>query len=243
MFVELPEPSTETSNLASYGNGKFPKTLKAARPPRRIPIRGTHVTLEPLTAGHAEELWLLASAFPDSWRYMPMGPFDCFAKFMIYTTLIANSQDETIWCVRPHGPHGEPGHAAGWLGLLNTHLANASTELGNIWFPPPFAGTTAATEAKMRLLEYAFETLAFFRVAWKCHPLNANSRHAAERLGFQYEGTSRGNLIIKSARRDSAHYSLLAEEWPARRTALQTWLAPENFDAQGHQKHPLVRPG
>ena len=38
-------------------------------------------------------------------------------------------------------------------------------------------------------------------------------------------------------------YSLLDDEWPARRAALLEWLAPGNFDAEGRARAPLRRAG
>jgi hypothetical protein len=35
---------------------------------------------------------------------------------------------------------------------------------------------------------------------------------------------------------------MLAEEWPERRAAFADWLAAENFDAAGRQRHSLTRP-
>ena len=32
---------------------------------------------------------------------------------------------------------------------------------------------------------------------------------------------------------------MLETEWPARKAAFERWLAPENFDAEGHQRVSL----
>ena len=64
---------------------------------------------------------------------------------------------------------------------------------------------------------------------------NEPSRLAAERLGFSYEGTFCQALIYKGRNRDTAWFSVIDREWPALKTAHEQWLAPDNFDAQGHQ--------
>jgi hypothetical protein len=46
-------------------------------------------------------------------------------------------------------------------------------------------------------------------------------------------------MISKSRSRDSAYYSMLDSEWPARKVAFERWLVPENFDAQGRQRVSL----
>src|SRR5258708_5316407 len=85
----------------------------------------------------------------------------------------------------------------------------------------------------------AFETLAYRRYDWKCNALNGASCAAAQRYGFVYEGTFRQHMITKSRSRDTAYYSMLDSEWPARQAAFERWLAPENFDAQGRQRVSL----
>ena len=44
---------------------------------------------------------------------------------------------------------------------------------------------------------------------------------------------------MKGENRDTAWYSIIDSEWPARKAAFERWLAPDNFDAQGKQKVSL----
>jgi len=112
-------------------------------------------------------------------------------------------------------------------------------EVGNILYSPALQRTPLGTEAQYLLARYAFETLGYRRYEWKCNALNAASRGAALRYGFVYEGTFRQHMITKSRSRDTAYYSMLDSEWPARKVAFERWLAPENFDAQGRQRMSL----
>ena len=64
-------------------------------------------------------------------------------------------------------------------------------------------------------------------------------RGAAERLGFTYEGTFRQHMVVKQRNRDTAWFSLLDSEWPARQAAFERWLDPSNFDAEGRQRQTL----
>jgi RimJ/RimL family protein N-acetyltransferase len=210
--------------------------------PERTVHRGAWTTLEPLATVHAEALWPAAQAAPESWAWLPHGPFPTAAAFRGYVRFAAMSGEELLWAVRPHGADGEPGPAAGWLGLLDVQPAQAAIELGNIWFPPGLARTRAATEAMFLLLDHAF-ALGYRRVAWKCNALNEASRRAAERLGFSLDGVLRAHMVVRGKRRDSAYYSLLEDEWPARRGALLEWLAPGNFDAEGRALRRLRQAG
>ena len=49
----------------------------------------------------------------------------------------------------------------------------------------------------------------------------------------------RQHNIAKGRSRDTAYFSMLDSEWPARKAAFERWLAPDNFDAQGRQKISL----
>lgn len=208
--------------------------------PERAAHRGAWTTLEPLATGHAEALWPRAQAAPESWAWLPHGPFPTAAAFRGYLRFAAVSGEESLWAVRPHGADGEPGPAAGWLALLDVQPAHAAIELGNIWFPPGLARTRAATEATFLLLDHAF-ALGYRRVAWKCDARNGASRRAAERLGFALDGVLRAHMIVRGQRRDSAYYSLLRDEWPERRAALRDWLGRANFDAEGRARARLRR--
>ena len=89
------------------------------------------------------------------------------------------------------------------------------------------------------MARYVFETLGYRRYEWKCNALNAPSRRAALRYGFAFEGILRQHMIAKGHSRDTAYFSMLDREWPARKAAFERWLAPENFDAAGKQRVSL----
>ena len=109
-------------------------------------------------------------------------------------------------------------------------------EVGHVVYPPALQRTSLATEAQYLLARYVFEPLGYRRYEWKCDALNAASRRAAVRYGFTFEGIFRQHMIGKGRSRDSAWYSLLDCEWPARKHNFERWLAPDNFTADGRQK-------
>ena len=63
--------------------------------------------------------------------------------------------------------------------------------------------------------------------------------NAAMRLGFTYEGRFRNHAIYKGRSRDTDWFSIIDSEWPALKKRFENWLAPENFDEKGQQKHSL----
>ena len=89
---------------------------------------------------------------------------------------------------------------------------------------------TAAPTSRLRRAGYE----------WRCDDLNAASKRAAARFGFTFEGVFRQHMIIKGRNRDTAWFSMLDVEWPARRAAFERWLDPANFDPEGRQKVSLT---
>ncbi len=197
--------------------------------PARVPIRGQYVVLEPLHRRHAEELWRAAQGADASWAYLGYGPFESQAAMAATIGGLAAQHDPMFWAIRPVST----GVASGWLSLMDMQPHNAAIELGGIWFAPCMQRTRAATEAMFLLLRLAADDLGYRRLVWKCNALNAPSRRAADRLGFTYEGTLRAHMVAKGRRRDTAYFSILEDEWPRCRAALQRWLDPANFAPDG----------
>ncbi|PUB18579.1 GNAT family N-acetyltransferase [Yoonia sediminilitoris] len=100
--------------------------------------------------------------------------------------------------------------------------------------------TPLATEAMYLMMRRVFADMGYRRYEWKCDALNAPSRAAATRLGFQFEGIFRQALVYKGRNRDTAWFSIIDAEWPALQTAFEKWLAPENFDKDGQQIRRLA---
>ena len=123
---------------------------------------------------------------------------------------------------------------------MDIRPAARSIEVGHIVYSPALQRTPLGTEVQYLLARYAFETLGNRRYEWKCNALNAPSRRAALRYGFVFEGMLRQHNIAKGRSRDTAYFSMLDSEWPARKAAFERWLAPDNFDAQGRQKTSLA---
>lgn len=215
-----------------------PEVDTTPRPlPARIPHRGAAVTLEPLALRHAAELWQAAQADAEGagWAYLGYGPFQDEAGMRRHVAAFASQHDPMAWAVRPHAS----GTASGWLTLMEIQPANAAIEIGHIWFSPRLQRTRAATEAMFLLMRHAMDDLGYRRLVWKCNALNAPSRAAAARLGFVPEGVLRAHLVVKGRRRDTAFYSILAAEWPARRDAIASWLDDSNWDHAGRPRHSL----
>ena len=132
------------------------------------------------------------------------------------------------------------GRAEGYASYMRMDPANGVIEVGNILMAPLLQKTTAATEAMYLMARHVFEDLGYRRYEWKCNANNAPSRRAALRYGFMFEGVFRHHMIVKERNRDTAWFSMLDSEWPARKAAFEAWLDPANFDPEGQQRHSLV---
>jgi RimJ/RimL family protein N-acetyltransferase len=214
------------------GLGETPAAL-----PGRQRIDGQRVSLVPLDAeAHAAPLFKLLSERPELWRYMfDAPPVD---EQAFHDNLEAKAlKDDQIFYTIVKKTNSLPVGVASYLRIEPMHRV---IEVGNIMFSPQLQRTPEATEAMYLMAKYAFEELGYRRYEWKCNALNEPSRKAALRLGFAFEGIFRQHMIIKGENRDTAWFAMLDGDWPRIKTALEAWLAEENFDAQGRQKHSLA---
>jgi RimJ/RimL family protein N-acetyltransferase len=206
-----------------------------AQRPARISLPGRYVRLEPLDAQRdGDELFLHSSGDQHAhlWAYLFDGPYHDRSEFDAALERRQRSEDPLFYSILDR----ESGAALGWAALMRIEPEHRVIEVGHILYLPQLQRTPGATEAMYLLARYVFDTLGYRRYEWKCNSLNAPSRRAAQRYGFTFEGIFRQHLIAKGRNRDTAWYSMLDGEWPARRRAFEQWLSPANFDSAGKQK-------
>lgn len=210
---------------------------RGARPPRRQPLDGETVRLEPLDpARHGDDLFAASHGADDTWVYLPYGPFAGRDEFIRWLESRAPVDDPLTFAIVDR----EAGAARGLTSLMRIVPEHGVIEVGHIWISPPMQRTRQATDALYVQGRYIFDELGYRRFEWKCNAENAGSRRAAERFGFVFEGIFRQHMVVKGRNRDTAWYSMLDSEWPSRRAAFEAWLSPDNFDASGRQRRSLV---
>ena len=185
-------------------------------------LAGRRVALEPLRDDHASELWAAAQD-PRIWEWLPE---DASASPAAFGAWFGRASDalrlgqEAPYAVRADG---EIVGSTRYLALERAHLR---LEVGYTWYAPGVWGTGVNAEAKLLLLRHAFETLGARRVEFKTDARNERSRAALLRLGAQFEGILRKHMVVRGgAPRDSAYFSVIDDEWPAVRAALEERLA------------------
>jgi len=211
-----------------------------ARPrPPRTPMQGRLCRLEPLEAArHAEALFEANAIDPEgrNWTYLPYGPWPDFEAYRAWVAERETSEDPLWYAIVDLATERPVGVAT----YLRIDPPNGVIEVGHLAFSPLLQRRPAATEAMYLMARRAFDELGYRRYEWKCDAFNAPSWGAAERLGFTYEGTFRQAAVVKGRNRDTAWLSILDGEWPSIRAALEAWLAPTNFDPEGHQLRRLA---
>lgn len=99
-------------------------------------------------------------------------------------------------------------------------------EIGWTWLAGDMQRTAVNTEAKLLMLTHAFETWGVKAVRLKTDRRNERSRNAILRIGATFEGIIRAHSPgADGALRDSAYFSILAEEWPPAQAALEARLS------------------
>lgn len=226
---------TSSSDLPTALPIGLPVDPAPAARPGPVVMEGRFGRVEKLVARHATDLWEAVKGRDEIWTYMSSyGPFRDFAAFSPWAAERANLADPYAYAILDLS-----GRALGIATLMEIRPAMRVVEVGHIVYAPELQRTPLGTEAQYLLAGYAFETLGYRRYEWRCNALNAASRRAALRFGFTFEGIMRQHMIAKGRNRDTAVFSMLDSEWPARKAAFARWLAPENFDAQGRQRTSL----
>jgi RimJ/RimL family protein N-acetyltransferase len=207
------------------------------RPPQHA-LPGRYCRLEPVDPQrHAADLFAAYMDAPDTrdWTYLfPERP-ETLPLFEEYLAGLALGEDPLHYTI----VDTETAKPVGTAALMRIDPAHGVIEVGSIAYSPRIKRTRAGTEAMYLLMRLVFDELGYRRYEWKCDSLNGPSRVAALRYGFTFEGIFRQAIVYKGRSRDTAWYSIVAEEWPRIRSAFDAWLDPKNFDASGRQKHTL----
>jgi RimJ/RimL family protein N-acetyltransferase len=183
-------------------------------------LGGSLVILEPLEPRHEQGLFEAAQD-PRIWRYLPFdadgGTYypaetrEGFRRWMQSALAESEAGNEGAFATLDT----ESGEPIGSTRYLTLRPAHRGLEIGWTWLAPSFWRTGANVEAKLLLLEHAFERLHCMRVEFKTDARNERSRAALAALPARFEGVFRKHMVLRGDRyRDSAYYSIVDDEWP-----------------------------
>ena len=191
--------------------------------PEPITLSGRLVRLEPLTRAHFAGL-CDAGLDPRLWRF---GMWNIRNK----ADLIAYLEEALVRMERGHAVpfviiDKGTGTAVGSTRFADFHVAHSRLEIGATWIGVPWQRTGINIEAKLLMLEHAFEKLGAVRVQFRADSRNEQSRLALEGIGAVWEGALRQHMLTHDGvHRDTVYYSILSGEWPAVKTRLTLKLS------------------
>jgi RimJ/RimL family protein N-acetyltransferase len=163
-------------------------------------------------------------------KYDPTGP-EAFRR-LIAQHNTAGSQRLFVWLDDERAATGElAAHARPpavddgqrWpaiLGQVSLSLVQpgpSRTAYAGYWVAAACARRGVGSRAVALALDHAFGAMHLHRVEANVQPDNLASIKLVETLGFRDEGLCRKYLEINGEWRDHVRYSMLAEEWPAKR--------------------------
>jgi N-acetyltransferase len=193
-------------------------------------LEGSLVRLEPLTTRHAADLAKVVDDDRSSYRYTLVPRADEVEEYLeaqlaraaeglVPFAQVRRRDESAVGCTAFWNPRTWPGRSA-----------LRAVEIGWTWLAGSAQGTGINTEAKLLLFTYAFETLGVARVDLKTDARNERSRRAIAGLGAHFEGVLRSWSTSRAPGeagklRDSAMFSVIAEEWPDVKSALAARVA------------------
>lgn len=188
------------------------------------PMRGRHVALEPLAPGHAEGL-LAALNDDETWRFLlaeRLRSAEQAAEFIAGAAREQWAGERVAWA------QCDPrtGEVMGTTSYHDIDTARRAVGIGHTILGRRWWRTGVNTEAKLLLLERAFDVLGAESVFWYTDIRNDRSQRAIARLGATRDGLIRRHRLRPDGTwRDTVLFTMTVEEWPAAAERLRARLA------------------
>jgi len=183
-----------------------------------VTLEGRLVRLEPMSLDHLPGL-TRAAADERLWHWTPaqLMTEDAVAAWLEAALSNRDAGTELPFVT----VEAASGTAIGSSRFMNIALEHRRVEIGWTWVATAWQGSGANREAKLLMLEHAFEQLGCARVEFKTDAKNERSRAALLAIGARFDGVFRKHMIMPDGRvRDSAWYSVIDDDWPAVKAGL-----------------------
>lgn len=189
-------------------------------PPAPVTLDGRLVRLEPLSRSHVPALVRAASADRSSYGYTQVPGDEAGMTALVETLLAAQADGEVVPFAQVRRADGTVVGMTRFLSLRRLPDGRLyAVEIGGTWLAAAAQRSGVNSEAKLLLMTHAFDVWDVTRVDFKTDARNLRSRAAIEGIGARFEGVLRcwqpsyapgeeGRL------RDSAVFSVTADEWP-----------------------------
>lgn len=174
-------------------------------PDLAAPMADGNVRLEPLAEAHRADLEAACVEDPDIWPLYSVswGPGHFDAQF----DGLRGRDGAHPFAVMLDG------RLVGMTAFLGHLPARQTVEIGNTYYVPAVRGTGLNRRVKQLLLDRAF-ACGIRRVEFRVDDRNDRSKAAVRKLGANQDGLLRAERITWTGHvRDTALFSILAEEW------------------------------
>jgi [ribosomal protein S5]-alanine N-acetyltransferase len=101
--------------------------------------------------------------------------------------------------------------AIGAIGLMRGEDVHRFTAELGYWLAEPFWGKGIISAAVVTLVDFAFETLDYYRIFAEPYAHNAASARVLEKAGFQFEGRMRAHVFKNGQVLDQLVYARVKE--------------------------------
>lgn len=185
-----------------------------------VVLEGELVRLEPLLAAHLDDL-ARVGLDASLWELQPR-PVRSVDEMRHYVELAHGDAASLPFVIVDRASDTVIGSTR----FMDIAPEHGRLEIGATWLTPGYQRTGANIEAKLLMLEYAFDVAGAQKVVFKTEASNVQSRRALLGLGAIEEGTLRRHLLSDDGRRrDMVYFSILDDEWPAVRERNEARLA------------------
>ncbi len=190
-----------------------------------VVLKDKQICLVPLTESHFDDLIQLAQDKRIWSHYAIDGSNSSLLKASLENSLAEREKGMQYPFVIQWN---ETGKIIGSTRFLEMQPEHKKLEIGWTWLHPDYWGTNINTACKYLLFTYCFEELQANRVQLKTDENNLRSRKAIEKIGAQFEGILRNDMIRDNGtNRNSAYYSIIQSEWERNKIHLRELLATE----------------
>ncbi|MCF3497673.1 GNAT family N-acetyltransferase [Stenotrophomonas maltophilia] len=181
-------------------------------------LRGQHVALQPLQLGHVPGLRaaLEGSGLDQLWYTQVPSPQQ--VEHYVQAALQAHAEGKVL----PFVIRDAAGDIIGSTRFYDMDASVPKLSLGYTWYTPRVQRTGANTEAKLLLLQHAFESMGCISVVLETSWFNVTSRTAIARLGAKQDGVLRNHRRhADGTPRDTVIFSIIDAEWQGVKRHLQ----------------------
>ena len=181
-------------------------------------LAGRHVRLEPLSLAHVEALATAVDGTGLDQVWFTKVPSAAGMAAYVQSAL----DDQAAGTMLPFVVRDGAGEVCGCTRFYELDAQVPRLSIGYTWYVPRVQRTGLNTEAKLLLLQYAFERLGCIAVGFETSWFNHASRAAIARLGAKQDGVLRNHKRHgDGSPRDSVIFSILDTEWAAVKRHLQ----------------------